>query len=319
MCNMDEKNTRLVEVSRAYYLENRTQAEIAASLGITRSQVSRDLKEARQRGIVKISITLPDQESYSLEEAFLKRFPHLVRAIVTPSFSEDIEANRNLVGRYAANYLLEVARPGQKIVIGCGRTMRCLVDALRKTDLPGARVIQAMGNLGHPDHDIDYNEICTTAANAFGVPAYYLSAPAILGPRSGKARQLIQANPTIQAVLEQAQQADIYIFGVGSMESELPYVRVGMIAVDEMNEIARRAVGDICGRFFDLDGIEQPTPFGERIVGIDLADLRRASQSIGVATGPDKIEPLLGALNGGWINAVVTDEKTARQILAKGG
>jgi deoxyribonucleoside regulator len=316
---MDEKTTRLVEVSRAYYLENRTQAEIAASLGITRSQVSRDLKEARQRGIVEISINLPDQESSELESDLQARFPHLLRAIVAPSFSEDVEANRILIGRYAANYLMKVARPGQKIVIGCGRTMRCLVDALQKTDLAGARVIQAMGNLGHPDHDIDYNEICATAANAFGVPAYYLSAPAILGPRSGKARQLIQANPTIQAVLEQAQQADIYIFGIGSIESELPYVRVGMIAADEMDEIARRAVGDICGRFFDQNGVEQPTPFGDRIVGIELADLQRASQSIGAATGPDKIDPLLGALNGGWINAVVTDEHTARQILAKGG
>jgi len=316
---MDEKTTRLVEVSRAYYLENRTQAEIAASLGITRSQVSRDLKEARQRGIIEISINLPDQESSELENILQDRFPHLVQAIVAPSFSGDLEANRNLVGRYAANYLMKAARPGYKIVIGCGRTMRCLVNALKKTDLPGACVIQAMGNLGHPDHDIDYNEICATAANAFGVPAYYLSAPAILGPRSGMARELIQANPTIQIVLEQAQQADIYIFGIGSMESELPYVRVGMIAGEEMDEIAQRAVGDICGRFFDQSGIERPTPFGERIVGIELTDLQRASQSIGVATGPDKIDPLLGALNGGWINVVVTDEHTARQMLAKGG
>ena len=314
---MDEKSARLVEVSRAYYMENRTQAEIAASLGITRSQVSRDLKQARRQGIVEITINIPGQELFQLERALQARFPRLVRAIVAPRFTTDEESSRMIVGRYAANYLMEVVQPGQKIVIGCGRTLRCLVNSLQRTDLPGARVIQAMGNLGHEAHSIDYNEICTTAARAFGAQAFYLSAPAILGARSGLARDLIHANPTIHAVLEQARTAHIYVVGIGSLESDLPYVRVGMIEPGELDEISSRAVGDICGRFFDSSGIEQPTPFSQRIIGIEMADLRQAELSIGVATGQDKVLPLLGALNGGWINVVVTDEDTARQVLAK--
>lgn len=316
---MDEKSGRLVEVSKAYYMENRTQAEIAASLGITRSQVSRDLKQARRQGIIEITINIPGEELFHLERAIQARFPRLVRAIVAPRFTGDEESSRMIVGRYAANYLMEVVQPRQKIVIGCGRTLRCLVNSLQRTDLPGACVIQAMGNLGHEAHGIDYNEICATAASAFGVKAYYLSAPAILGVRSGLASELIQANPTIHTVLEQARTADIYVLGIGSLESDLPYVRVGMIEPSELDEISGKAVGDICGRFFDSSGVEQPTPFNDRIIGIEMADLRQAIQSIGVATGPDKVLPLLGALNGAWINVVVTDEQTASRILAEGG
>jgi DNA-binding transcriptional regulator LsrR (DeoR family) len=312
----NEKVERLIEVSKAYYLENRTQSEIAKSLGVTRSQVSRDLKEARERGIVEININVPGQESAALARTIKARFPHLIDAIIAPSFTTDSEASRTIAGRYAANYLMHSAGPNQKIVLGCGRTLRSMVNALQRTEIPGISVLQAMGNLGHEAHGIDYNEICSTAASAFGAKAFYISSPAILGEKSGPASDLIQANPTIETVLKLAHQADVYVIGLGSLESDLLYTKVGMIQEQELMAIASRAVGDICGRFFDLDGREQPTAFASRIVGIELRDLRQASLSIAVAVGADKVAPILGALRGKWINVLVTDENTARSLAA---
>jgi DNA-binding transcriptional regulator LsrR (DeoR family) len=312
----NEKVERLIEVSKAYYLENRTQSEIAKSLGVTRSQVSRDLKEARERGIVEININVPGQESEALARTIKRRFPDLAVAIVAPSFTTDAEASRAIAGRYAANYLMRNVRPHQKIVLGCGRTLRSLVNALQRTEIPGISVLQAMGNLGHEAHGIDYNEICSTAANAFGAKAFYISSPAILGEKSGPASDLIQANPTIETVLSLAHRADVYVIGLGSLESDLVYTKVGMIQERELIALANRAVGDICGRFFDIDGREQPTSFAGRIVGIELDDLRQASLSIAVATGADKVAPILGALRGKWINVLVTDENTARSLVA---
>jgi deoxyribonucleoside regulator len=312
----NEKIDRLIEVAKAYYLENRTQSEIAKSLGITRSQVSRDLKEARERGIVEITIKIPGQESEALAHTIRARFPHLIDAIVAPSFTTDPEASRAIAGRYAANYLMRHASPHQKIVVGCGRTLRSMVNALQKVEIPGVSVFQAMGNLGHEAHGIDYNEICSTAANAFGAKAFYISSPAILGEKSGPASDLIQANPTIETALNLAHHADIYVIGIGSLVSDLVYTKAGMIQEQELTAIADRAVGDICGRFFDIEGREQPTAFADRIVGIELGDLRQAQLAIAVATGADKVAPILGALRGKWINVLVTDENTARSLVA---
>jgi deoxyribonucleoside regulator len=312
----NEKVDRLIEVSKAYYLENRTQSEIAKSLGITRSQVSRDLKEARERGIVEININVPGQESEVLAQVIKARFPHLLEAVIAPSFTTDPEASRTIAGRYAANYLMHNAGPHQKIVLGCGRTLRSMVNALQRTEIPGISVLQAMGNLGHEAHGIDYNEICSTAANAFGAKAFYISSPAILGEKSGPAADLIQANPTIETVLNLAHHADVYVIGLGSLESDQLYTKVGMIQEQELIAIANRAVGDICGRFFDIDGREQPTAFANRIVGIELTDLQQASLSIAVAIGSDKVAPILGALRGKWINVLITDENTARSLVA---
>jgi DNA-binding transcriptional regulator LsrR (DeoR family) len=74
-------------------------------------------------------------------------------------------------------------------------------------------------------------------------------------------------------------------------------------------------VGDICSRFFAIDGSPCRTPIAGRVVGIELADLRRIPSVIGVAVGPEKAAPIAGALRGGYVSILVTDAPTAREAL----
>ena len=149
---------------------------------------------------------------------------------------------------------------------------------------------------------------------AFGARVYYLNAPAILG--SGSAEALAAANPSIRESLQLARSADVYVVGVGSMESDLIFTRAGLIKPGELDRLARAgAVGDVCGRFFDRRGREVISPFDERVVGIRLDDLRGGGLTVGVAGGSDKVMPLLGALRGGLFKTLVTDEHTARSML----
>jgi deoxyribonucleoside regulator len=307
--------SRLVQVARAYYLENQTQAEIARGLGISRSLVSRYLTAAREQGIVRIEIVEPSTSALHLEQALKDHFPHLKEVVVAPALTTDSDAIRVMIGRYAANFLLSILKPGQIIGLGCGRTLRAMVDGLQKRHLAESIVVQAMGNIGHEAHNIDYNEIARQAAAALGGRTYYVSAPAILGKRSGSAHDLVNANPSLQYALSLAKRAQIYIIGLGSMESDQLYVRNGLIPQDEFDDLRQRAVGDICGRFFDVHGQEQSSAFAERIIGIELEDLRRADAAIGVAGGAEKIPAILGALRGQFINVLVSDEATAQTLL----
>lgn len=313
----DPRIAFLVQVARAYYLENQTQAEIAQSLGISRSQVSRHLSEARELGIVQVRVITPYERSPELERLVRGRYPHLQDVVVAPAFSSTPEALRTIIGRAAARYIVDVLRPGQRLALGCGRTLRAMVDALQKRDVPNVMVLQAMGNIGHEAHNIDYNEIARKAADALGAHVYYLSAPAILGVGSGSARALVAANTGLEYALSLAHHADVYIVGLGSLESDQLYARAGLIQQAELDDLHQRgAVGDICGRFFDLDGGEQLSSFAERIVGIDLRDLQRGQLAIGIGGGVDKAAPLLGALRGRFINVLISDEQTVRQMLA---
>ncbi len=308
---------RLIEVARAYYLDNHTQSEIARSLGVSRSMVSRDLSLARELGIVEIRIKDVRRNVTSYEDRVQRLFPHLLDVIIAPTFSEDSAAVRAMVGRFAANYLSSHIQSGQRLVLGAGRTLRACVDALPRLPVPGIEIVQAMGNVGHEAHGIDYNEIARQAADAFAGRVYYVSAPAILGKRTGKADDFVDANPVLNHTLDLARHGDIIVVGLGSLESDQIYAQAGLIDAAELDLLRGRAVGDICGRFFDLNGHEVVAEFADRTIGLTLPDLRRAPVCIGIAGGADKVEPVLGALRGEYINVLITDEVTVRKLIAR--
>lgn len=316
---MKQDTTLLVEVARAYYEANYTQQEIAQTLGLSRSQVSRYLSEARARGIVQIRIVDPEERANEIESALKRRFPALVDAVVVPVFSDLPDVILKAIGRACAEYLRDQITPGQRLCIGCGRTLRETINWMKPNGVDDLTVIQAMGALGHEAAlNIDYNELARAAGEALGARVYYLNAPAVLG--AGTAAELVAANPTIAQALRLARNADLYVVGLGSPAGDHLYVETGTVSAEDLAMVERcGAVGDICGRFFDIHGNVCPSPFEARVVGIELEDLRRARLSLAVAGGADKVRPLLGALRGGYINAVVTDRYTASQVLALAG
>lgn len=304
----------LTEVAQAYYEQGRTQEEIASELGVSRSQVSHYLAEAREIGIVQIRVVDPEERATEVEERLRQRFPHLREVHVVPLFGGGLEVTRRVIGRAAAQVLREAVLPGHRVCIGCGRTLREMVRALRPHPVENVILVQAMGSIGHEALDIDFGELARQAGKALGARVYTIPAPAVLG--AGSAQELIAANPPIAEALKLARSANLYIVGLGSMETDLLYARAGLVPASEMQMLQKLPiVGDICGRFFDLSGHPHPSPFEERVVGIELDDLRQANLSFGVAGGPDKVAPLLGALRGGYINGLVTDEQTARELL----
>ncbi len=310
----DDQLDLLVDVARAYYEQNHNQDKIAQSLGVSRSQVSRYLTRARELNLVQVRVVAPDEHAAHLERALQRRFSSLKEAIVASTFSFQIEAIRKTIGRACAGYLEQKIRPGLRLCIGSGRTLREVINWMHPHRAPDVSIVQAMGSVGHEAMRIDFGELARAAGEALGARVYYLNAPAILG--SGTAAALAAANPSIRDSLQLARSADVYVVGVGSLESDLIFVRTGLIKNGELEALSRAgAVGDVCGRFFDRYGHETLCPFAERVVGIQLDDLRSPAFTIGVAGGPDKALPLLGALRGGLFSALVTDEHTARSLL----
>ena len=57
----------LVKAATLYYLEGQSQAEVAKEIGVSRSNVSRVLADARKNGIVEIRINDPFGRAQDLE------------------------------------------------------------------------------------------------------------------------------------------------------------------------------------------------------------------------------------------------------------
>jgi deoxyribonucleoside regulator len=304
----------LVEIARAYYEQDHDQGQIAESLGLSRSQVSRYLRQARELNLVQFRVIAPNERMPQIEIKLKERFRTLREAVVAPVFNLKPEQLRSTIARFGANYLEGVVRPGVRICVGSGRTLHEVCKWLRPAKIPNISIVQAMGNVGHEAMDIDFNQMARAIASAFGAKVSFLNSPAILG--SGTVKELRDANPMIDQALRMAHTADIYLFGVGSLTSDLIFTRSGIFKTQELEELQKAgSVGDICARFFDIHGVEIHSSFQDRIVGITLDDLRSEALTIAVAGSADKTQPLTGALNGGFVKVLVTDEHTALAIL----
>jgi DNA-binding transcriptional regulator LsrR (DeoR family) len=86
---------------------------------------------------------------------------------------------------------------------------------------------------------------------------------------------------------------------------------------DEVTELRSvGAVGEICTRFFDIAGQPCVTSLDRRMVALDLSQLRTVPLVIGVACGTHKATAIVGAVQGGYVKSLVTDDVTAMEVLA---
>ena len=74
------------------------------------------------------------------------------------------------------------------------------------------------------------------------------------------------------------------------------------------------AVGDICFRFYNLEGQPIKSSLMKRVIGIDLDKLRACNSVVGVAGGMEKMQAILGALRGGLIDVLITDQRTGEAL-----
>jgi DNA-binding transcriptional regulator LsrR (DeoR family) len=101
--------------------------------------------------------------------------------------------------------------------------------------------------------------------------------------------------------------------GVGAppvLRSEAPQF------VDTSSTDLAEAVGDICSRFFAANGEPIAFPGSERLIAVELEMLRTIPAVIAVASGSDKITPLIAGARSGYFNQLVTDPQTAEQLIA---
>ncbi|MBI4536834.1 MAG: sugar-binding transcriptional regulator [candidate division NC10 bacterium] len=313
---MDERvGHLLVSVANLYYLQHRTQAQIAERLRISRPHISRLLKRARQEGVVTISIRSPFEHAPALSEELAGLFP-LRDVVVVPSGEDTVSR----VAEAAAAYLSSRLRRDAVLGVSWGRTVRLVVDSLTRESHRHIEVVPLVGGMGSVGDEIHANEIARRAAMRVGGRYYVLNAPALA--ETSRAQATLVRDPAVRDILGRARRAEVALVGIGGIVPGSTLVKSGYLKSDDLRGLkAAGAVGDICSRYFCLDGSRCPSSLDTRVVGIELQDLRRVPWTVAVAAGGEKAAAILGALRGGYINVLITDEATARLVLrlAQGG
>jgi DNA-binding transcriptional regulator LsrR (DeoR family) len=295
-----------------YFIKGFTQREISHRLNISRMQVQRSISKARNKGLVKIEIIDPHITCFEIEEDLKTRFL-LSDVIVTPTPRNKSEIKKDL-GKASAGYLLRHITDGMIIGVGWGTTLEKMAEFINGKSIPNSQVVSLIGGSGKRTLESPY-EVAFKLADALKTPCYYISAPAIAG--SCASRSVIIAEKSVNNTLKIAKASNIAVLGIGNADMDSSLVKSGLISSKKIRQLREKgAVGDICAQFYDYAG--QPVDHGymDRVIGLNLEDLKKIKTVIGIAGGKNKIKAIIGALRGSLLDVLITDERTAKMTLS---
>lgn len=314
MARLDELRL-IAKVAHLYHRAGLRQTEITERLGIHQSTVSRLLRRAEKEGIVRISLSVPSGLHPELEEALQSAYG-LREAIVVESIDREDQIARDLGA--AAAFYLETTLRGRDVVgiSSWSAALLAMVEAMHHSPrAAGARVVQILGGIGNPGAEVHATHLTRRLADMVSGAATLLPAPGAVG--SAEARNVMLQDRYVQEAMALFDALTLAVVGIGAVEpSKLLAASGNVFSSKELRSLsASGAVGDICLRFFDAEGEPVTTALNERVIAIELEQLRAVDRVVGIAGGRRKTAAIRGALRGGWINVLITDRSSAERLV----
>jgi DNA-binding transcriptional regulator LsrR (DeoR family) len=294
-----------------YHHDNLTQNQIANVMGISRASVVNYLQLAKEQNIVSISVRPDLVQQIEISRELRRKFG-LRNALIIPGDGGSAQPAQR-IGAAGAAFLLQLLRPRDILGVAWGRTVLALSRVLPIQRRPELTVVQLVGS--HGDEEGFSAEQCTlNIATRLGARCISIFAPAIVG--RPELRDMLMDDPSLREQFATVRACNKALIGVCTVKRNSLIFEARLFSEDLSREyISKGAVGVICGRFFDRNGIPVLGSADNRMIGLTLEELRRIPCRIAVAGGPEKTEAMLGALRGEYITDLVTDEATARSLL----
>lgn len=307
--------TRLIiKCCKLYYEESFTQNEIAKILGISRPTVSRLLSEGKEKGIVRIEIINSLEKNYNDLERIIEKKYGMKEVIIIEDETEELIQKRR-ASKKAAEYLDRILKTGDKVGVSMGTTIKEIANYINTTEKSKLTFLPLIGGVGQTNIEIHPNQITMDLARAFGAEFKLLHAPVLVTNIDIKNEFLKEKS--ISEILDYGKKCNVGIVGIGSpKDKNSTMMGSGYFYEKDLIEFQRNGiVGDVCLQFYDINGIsEKFSEHNQRIIGTNLEDLKRIDTVIGVACGEDKVNGIIGALQGKYINVLITNFSNAKLI-----
>jgi lsr operon transcriptional repressor len=303
----------LTRVAWMYFMEGRRQEDIAQALHLNRMRVNRLLTMARESGVVRIEIDSASRPLVELEAQMRERYA-LKRAFIVPDAGGD-ERTLGNIGATLGMFLNDLLEDGMTVGTHRGRTCYSLFQGLRAASYPALSVVSLQGDLT-PTGQVLPQEVVARLAVTLGASCHYLAAPTYA--RNAAERDILNGLGMVRSVLALARQCDVAVFSPGALVASQKRILKHLMTDQELDDIlALGGVGSILGVIFDAAGREINHDINQRRIGLDLETLGHIPEVVMVGLGPEKVDVMRVALRRGGVTTVVTDEATARAILAR--
>ncbi|MCB8874516.1 sugar-binding transcriptional regulator [Acidisoma silvae] len=313
----------IVRTAWLYYMAGLNQEETATKLGLHRTRVNRLLAEARERGLVTITIQHESAQELATEQE-IAQFYGLDFCLATPLIGfEDVAGNpalleaqgliaRRAVGSAGANFLRgKLAQGPITVGISWGRTLEQVALHLSGVRNPEARFVSLMGSLTRNSASNPFEVVQALAARTGG-EGHFIPVPFIADSKAD--RDVLASQRSVVEAIALAENADLYIVSLGALSERSSLRRQNMLSPEELQEaVAAGAVCDTMGKLFALDGRPLEHDINNRTIAVNIEALRGRDVVL-LCGGIDKIDALEAVLRSGLIRGLIIDGDTARLL-----
>ena len=313
----ETENSRLDEAARAawlYYVAGNTQDEIARKLGVSRQSAQRLVSLAVTEKLIKVRLDHPIAHCMELSQLLVQDFG-LQFCEVVPSDPESESTTLGIAQAGAA--MMEQclkSKHARVIAMGTGRSLRACIEELPPMDCPQHKIVSLVGNMTNDGSASSY-DVIIRIADTVNAPHYPMPLPVIVA--TPEERRLLQSQKTVRSNLELAKRADVTFVGIGQMGDDAPLYEDGFITKKELLALRKAgAIGEIVGWVYDKKGKIIDGLTNEHVASTPVKPNNK-NPVYGIAAGLQKVDAILAALNGKLINALITDEVTASNLVIK--
>ncbi|MFE1646524.1 sugar-binding transcriptional regulator [Microbacterium sp. P01] len=314
---MNKEETILTAASM-YYLQDVTMETIASRLHMSRSTVSRLLKEARSSGLVSVTLRPTPSHAPEVAQRIARTFgveAHVVPVSDSASTHERLDQVATATARVVSNWF------DSDMILGVawGTTLAAVAQHLPQKPTRGSVIVQLNGGANNRVTGSDYvGNLVARFGEAYDARVQFFPVPAFFDYAA--TRQAMWRERSVARVLDLQERADIALFSIGAVTGQVPshVYSAGYLEPADIRMLDREGVvGDVCTVFLRADGTYEDLTLNERATGPTPAQLRRIPRRVCAVAGDNKIVPLLAALRAGVVTHLILDEQTAHGLVAR--
>ncbi|ALS38126.1 DNA-binding transcriptional regulator LsrR (DeoR family) [Enterococcus rotai] len=310
---ISEDRRKMLKIVTMYYEQGMTQALIAQKMGISRPVISKILQQAKESGVVSISIK--DESAYAVELGLrIEQKYQLDDVIVVPTNEQkQSQSVKKEVSRIAAFYLKERLNVGMNIGLSWGTTLADLIDEMPYCSFPTINVAPLVGGVSSEHLYFDTNHLVFRLAEKLNSRCQYFYAPALA--ESIELATVLNKSQLVSKALAQAKHVDFAIIGVGNPNESSTWKRLGYIEENELEIIKETGVkGDAVASLFDKNGQTVNNEISQRMLGIKVEDLVNIPDVMVIGCGEEKVESIKPLLIGSCCSILVIDQTIAEAL-----
>lgn len=312
MDGQSSKNKLMTDIAKMYYLDGMSQEDIAKTLHMSRSNISRLLAKSIESGIVQISIHDSRCISPEVAHRIAKRWG-LQEVLIVNSFSEP-ERTRRAIGEAAANFLMEHMSDRSILGISRGNLVYYTSRAVHAYRGSTVQVVQMMGCTANTSALQDSYMLTEAFARRLNGISHVMPVPLMC--KTKQTRDLLLQEPLCKNVMEMYPSINIALLEIQPLNIRLSaQLRESWLTNADALQLSEvYAVAAVCGYYFDAIGASCNTGINNRICAIDYNLLKTLPMRIGLALDKNMLEPTLAILRSKLLTNLIIDESLAFRL-----